>query len=637
MTRLCLIPLAPLALLATEVPVGVVAAAPPADNAAVGGSVGGSVDQLPPPRPPVDFVRATGNQLTVAGAPFRFVGANLAVMHGPDNRAGAARLLDEAARDGVRVGRVWAFGEGAATATPWQRDNFYFRAAPKGWIEDGPRQLDRVLAAASRARIRLIITLANSWPDYGGVPQYLRWSGHDRAGVYGATDFFYSDPAARTAYRAHVERLLRRTNTVTGVRYRDDPTILAWELMNESRVDTATGATARRAWIAQMGRMVHDNDPNHLVMSGVSGYRFEHERDDWLAICRLPEVDLCDGHIYPEEMLGDRPVAALDDAIDDFAQLALYVAGKPFVMGELGVRGDATGLWRGQSRAAWIARIFERLRFDGVAGGLLWIYQSPSGAPQSHAVGMTDADAASIRQGMRAAAEQLGEASRAAASPGAANQPTPVERNPRLGAERGLAPLYALRAEVAGPSPVVPVAGPLGPAASPARRVVWDPPAFVRADWEASGFYAGGVLEHVWGTERGYFEYEYEMTGDDTPTKTAPRRLVLRARLSSEYPGTLSPPDGASAFRVSIDGIAWTNATAVRDDGKGAPIVLRTTRPDLVEATARPGRHTLRFAVPAGPHAHGLCIYGKRGATPKPGIAAAAVSLEWDRPGAALP
>ena len=38
----------------------------------------------------------------------------------------------------------------------------------------------RQIAAAERAGIRLIVTLSNSWSDYGGVPRYLRWVGRWR-------------------------------------------------------------------------------------------------------------------------------------------------------------------------------------------------------------------------------------------------------------------------------------------------------------------------------------------------------------------------------------------------------------------------------------------------------------------------
>src|SRR6185503_10157020 len=92
------------------------------------------------------YVRVVGHELMIDRQPFHFVGANLAVMHGPANRAAAEAVLQGAAKDGVRVGRVWAFGEGDAGAPKWQRDNFLFRAGPEGWIEAGPQHLDRVVA-----------------------------------------------------------------------------------------------------------------------------------------------------------------------------------------------------------------------------------------------------------------------------------------------------------------------------------------------------------------------------------------------------------------------------------------------------------------------------------------------------------
>ena len=47
---------------------------------------------------------------------------------------------------------------------------------------------------------------------------------------------FFSSPACRQLYRGFFTALLSRVNTVTGVAYRDDPTIFGWELINEPRV-----------------------------------------------------------------------------------------------------------------------------------------------------------------------------------------------------------------------------------------------------------------------------------------------------------------------------------------------------------------------------------------------------------------
>ncbi|MDB4981990.1 MAG: Endo,4-beta-mannosidase [Myxococcales bacterium] len=550
-------------------------------------------------------VHRLGHELVLDKKPFHFVGANLAIMHGPQNRAAAEAVLGGAAKDGIRVGRVWAFGEGDANAPAWLRDNFLFRAGPDGWIDAGPKHLDRVIAAAGRAGVRLVITLANNWGDYGGVPKYMKWAGvrDDAAAAYGATDRFYSDPKMRAFYRAHVERLLRRTNPITGTAYRDDPTILEWELINESTVVTTAGAEARRAWIGEMGKLVHSLDARHLVTPGVNVYRTESERREWLAVCQLPDVDVCDAHIYPEELLRNRDSALLESAVDDFVQLAQHVAGKPFVLGEFGIHGDDDGTWEHQTRGYWMGRILERLRFNGAAGGIVWLYQPAGGNDRRHGISIGEPTA----EGMRAAIRT------AAAAPVMPDDAT----NPDLGDQVGEVPLMPLHGEFLGKETIVPkVRADLASA-----RVTWDPKTFDRAAWESTGVYGAGAVEHVWGTETGWFEYAYEVAAVDEnnpkgkkPTRVQlPRVLTLRARVSSEYPGSVSPPDGASAFEVTLDGLSLGTATATRDDGRGAWAQIRSTDPAVLAAAIQSGKHRMRFVVAPGPKAHGLCVYGKPG------------------------
>jgi mannan endo-1,4-beta-mannosidase len=551
------------------------------------------------------FVRVSGHDLTIDRQPFHFVGANLAVMHGVKNRAATEAVLEGAAKDGLHVGRVWAFGEGDADAPAWQREGFLFRAGPDGWVEAGPRQLDRVIAAAGRAGVRLVITLANNWSDYGGVPRYLSWAGVREETAYGAADRFYSDPKMRAWYRAHLERLLKRRNRVTGVPYRDDPTILAWELMNESTVLTTEGADARRAWVSEMAKVVHALDPHHLVTPGVSVYRTESERRDWLAVCKLPEVDFCDAHVYPEDLLKNRDTALLEAALDDVVQLAHHVAGKPLVLGEFGIHGDDDGNWDHQTRGYWMGRVLERLRFDGAAGGIVWLYQPAGGADRRHGISVGETAAEGPRAAIRAAASR---------------NALPADAvNPDLGPHVGEVPLMALHGEFTGQAAIVPKVRSGADGAAADVRVSWDPATYERASWEATGLYDGGAVAHAWGTETGWFEYAYEVVAPEGKGRAAPRRprlpyaLALRARVSSEYPGSTSPPDGASAFEVTLDGMTIGTATAARDDGRGAWVELRTAKPDVLDAAVGIGKHKLRFTVPTGPHAHGLCIYGKPG------------------------
>lgn len=59
---------------------------------------------------------------------------------------------------------------------------------------------------------------------------------------------FFSDPGARRLYKQHVAAIVKRRNSITGVPYRDDPTIFAWELINEPRCEV-WAAPYCRTWL----------------------------------------------------------------------------------------------------------------------------------------------------------------------------------------------------------------------------------------------------------------------------------------------------------------------------------------------------------------------------------------------------
>src|SRR5215470_10774812 len=280
-----------------------------------------------PNSPKDEFVRQRGGRFIVGGKPFRFVGANVAVMFRDEDRARMPETLHQAADAGIKVVRVWAFGEGGpndvkpvADFEDWPR-NHYFRLAPGQWNEDSFVHLDKVIAEAAKNKLYVQLCLTNWWRDTGGITQYLRWAGINDAAddrfPFGINNdkaiLFYSNPETRRLYREHLEKLATRRNTVTGVLYRDDPAIFGWELMNEAQVITGRWAE-RRAWLA------------------------EHA---------IPSIDYCDVHSYPRDdhdSFVDSPVA-LKEFIDNRAAAAFSI-GKPLVFGEfgMGVEGfnDAT-------------------------------------------------------------------------------------------------------------------------------------------------------------------------------------------------------------------------------------------------------------------------------------------------------
>lgn len=515
------------------------------------------------------FVRVDGTGFAVGAKRFAFVGANLNVMHGATERADAEATIAAARADGLTVGRIWALGEGDASSDAWARANQLFRVGPDGWIDAADDQLDRVLAAARAHGLRVIITLANAWDDYGGVRQYLAWAGLPTDG-FAAHDRFFSDARTRAFYRAHLARLLSRTNHVTGVRYVDDPTIFAWELMNESQVVTDDGAAARRAWIDEMTAFIKARDPHHLVTPGLLGYTSRRERAEWLAVCRMPAVDYCDSHLYPETTDRVTSLARLQAYIDDRVQLAHHVAHKPIVFGEFGFHTTRPE-WLERPRAAWFAAFLERTFVDGGGGALAWIYQPYLGKPRDFGIYVDRDDTDDVRATLRRYAAVAARA--------------PVEHNPLLGDAHGAALLYDPYV-VERRSPHQHVAG---------GAVALVPEAFSEGRWERVGAWGAPPLRHAYGAGDGWFDYVFDLP------RAAP--VTLEARLSSEWPGTEAPPDGGSHVEVRVDGVRRASVDVIPDDGIGRVEHVALGRLGR-------GRHTLRLLVAPGPGAHGVCVYG---------------------------
>ncbi|KAI9138340.1 glycoside hydrolase superfamily, partial [Paraphysoderma sedebokerense] len=83
--------------------------------------------------------------------------------------------------------------------------------------------LDRVVAEAKTRGIKLILALTNNWDHYGGMDMYNDWfkaQYHD--------DFYDTSSRQFEAYKKYVSALLNRVNHITGVAYKDEPTIMAW-------------------------------------------------------------------------------------------------------------------------------------------------------------------------------------------------------------------------------------------------------------------------------------------------------------------------------------------------------------------------------------------------------------------------
>jgi mannan endo-1,4-beta-mannosidase len=530
---------------------------------------------------PQPFVRAIGDHFVREGGVFRFVGANVAVVHGQAHRAALAATLDAARGDGLEVIRVWALGEREAASPDWTRA-YAFRIGEDGWVEESFVHLDHVLAEARMRRLSVIVVLANRWGDYGGVPQYLRWAGEPFTAApdgVARTELgtFFRSERARSLYLAHVERIVSRTNTVTGVAYRDDPTIFAWELMNEISCERRDAADLA-SFVSSSARRIHALDPHHLVSAGHIGYVTAAERRTWREIVGLPEIDYADAHAYPIDHDRTRTVAELDAFVDDHAMLAHQRLHRPLVLGEVGFPIGRRAL--GLRRAALFDHFLDHADQAGVDGSIAWMYATIADPVGAHTIAIDARRDRSVRDVLAERARAIGQWTVEPSWPA------------------GDAPLWDPSHTIEGTHRV---------ARSRGDNVTIAPDAFADARFEVVGRYDGGAIAHVYGGDHGWVEYHFR----------APREisaaLTISMRASSELPGRGegAHADDGSTVRISIDGHAIGSIAVPPDDGLGRQVTLDATLDEVTQAAiAEPRVHTLRLEVDDDDAAHGLCLYG---------------------------
>lgn len=184
---------------------------------------------------------------------------------------------------------------------------------------DGMQKVDFLIAEAGKRRIKLVIAFLDFWAYTGGAQQMRSWYGsQDKSG------FFFRDARTKRDYKAWISYVVQRVNPLTGITYRDDPTIMAWELMNEGNAEPEA---LRLAWTAEMSAYVKSLDPNHLVSSGHANV------SEKLSDLTIPTLDFGTWHGYP--LYYKLTVRQFDDLIREFCRLAVR-DGKPVLLEEFG-------------------------------------------------------------------------------------------------------------------------------------------------------------------------------------------------------------------------------------------------------------------------------------------------------------
>jgi cellulase (glycosyl hydrolase family 5) len=98
-------------------------------------------------------------------------------------------------------------------------------------------------------------------------------------------------------YKDWTTHVLNRVNPLTGIRYKDDPTIFAWDLMNEPEVSSVALA---QTWMQEMASHLKASGARQLVGSGSEGfYDGRAGSDPDTEPVAVPAVDFQTWHVYP--------------------------------------------------------------------------------------------------------------------------------------------------------------------------------------------------------------------------------------------------------------------------------------------------------------------------------------------------
>ena len=297
---------------------------------------------------PANFVSRNGAQLRLGGVPFRFTGVNIYNA----NSNGLCRYSMSGSSLGASL---TAIGSGNRVIR-----SFFFQQLA---ITNGARDwtaFDRTFATAKAHGVKVIATLIDQWGNCGSMAA----GGFKDASWY-ASGYKQRDPVGLVSYRDFVREIVTR--------YRDNPTILAWQLVNEpeagdcSVVPEPTAHALLKSFAADVSGLVKAIDPHHLVSLGTIGTgQCGAQGADYKDVMSVPALDLCEYHDYqPHAMPGDQ-WNGLQVRLDQCNALH-----KPLIVGEVGIRPSDVGgtlAARAQVLAGKLATQFRA----GVAGELAW-------------------------------------------------------------------------------------------------------------------------------------------------------------------------------------------------------------------------------------------------------------------------
>ena len=288
----------------------------------------------------------------------------------PSNMTGPGlvrSLLDKAQEYGLNVLRTWAHPVSPAYA---------LMIRPGEYRESMWRGLDYLISEARLRNVRLLLTITDNWQGTGGADDFMHWAGGELH-----EDFFLLE-RVKQLYKDHAKALLTRVNTITGIEYRNDPTIFAWNLINEPRCYPCEYDL--KEWIDEMAAYVKSIDSNHMLTVGEEGFYMKDtpeaifnpeatpkarswadtEGQNFIEDHSSPDIDFASIHLWLsnwEDVSDKFAVQWLEQHAKDAQRL-----GKPLLLEEFGEWG--VGKWK-EERDYWYKLIYDTVAANAMDGG----------------------------------------------------------------------------------------------------------------------------------------------------------------------------------------------------------------------------------------------------------------------------
>jgi hypothetical protein len=289
-----------------------------------------------------DFITRDGDKLMEGDRQFRFISMNIPNLHYvedylPFSGTNPWRLPDEfEIRDaltsisqmGGKVTRTYVISVRRQDDEP---DIIRHVEGPGRFNEEAFRALDKVLQIANEVGVRVIIPFVDNWKWWGGPAEYAAFRGKPG-------DAFWTDPELIEDIKSTIHFVINRQNTYTGIAYKDDKAILAWETGNELAFPFS--------WTREIAAYVKSQDNDHLLIEGIQAKELSQEAID------DPNIDVLSTHHYGDPRISLRAIVA---------NAGTARGKKPYIIGEYGIIPTQD-----------IREITDTIIHQGLAGGMLW-------------------------------------------------------------------------------------------------------------------------------------------------------------------------------------------------------------------------------------------------------------------------